>query len=35
VAALSRVEETRLDDDGFEIGLQVVLDGVEHRFLSG
>lgn len=35
VAALSKVEETRLDDDGFEIGLQVVLDGVERRFLSG
>jgi AcrR family transcriptional regulator len=35
VAALSRVEETRLADEGFEIGLQVVLDGVERRFVTG
>jgi AcrR family transcriptional regulator len=32
--ALSRVEETRLDDAGFEFGLQTVLDGVEHRFVT-
>jgi AcrR family transcriptional regulator len=34
VDTLARVEETRLDDNGFEIGLQAVLDGVEHRFVS-
>lgn len=34
VAALSRVEETRLAGEGFEIGLQAVLDGVERRFVS-
>ncbi|MFL5817990.1 MAG: TetR/AcrR family transcriptional regulator [Conexibacter sp.] len=33
-AALSRIESTRLDDAGFEIGLQTVLDGVEHRFVT-
>ncbi len=33
--ALSRVEATRLDDEGFELGLQVVLDGVERRFVTG
>jgi len=35
VEALSRIEETRLADAGFEIGLEVVLDGVERRFVSG
>jgi AcrR family transcriptional regulator len=34
VAALSKVDETRLADEGFEIGLEVVLDGVERRFLT-
>jgi AcrR family transcriptional regulator len=34
VDALARVEETRLDDEGFEIGLQAVLDGVERRFVT-
>jgi AcrR family transcriptional regulator len=33
VAALARVEQTRLADEGFELGLQVVLDGVERRFV--
>jgi AcrR family transcriptional regulator len=32
--ALSRVEATRLDDEGFELGLQTVLDGVERRFVT-
>jgi AcrR family transcriptional regulator len=35
VAALPKVEETRLVDAGFEVGLQVVLDGVEQRFVTG
>jgi AcrR family transcriptional regulator len=35
VAALSSVEQTRLADEGFEIGLQVVLDGVALRFVRG
>jgi AcrR family transcriptional regulator len=34
VAALSRVEQERLADEGFEIGLQTVLDGVERRFVT-
>lgn len=33
--ALARAEEARLADQGFELGLQVVLDGVERRFVSG
>jgi AcrR family transcriptional regulator len=33
--ALSRVEATRLDPDGFEFGLHVVLDGIEQRFVKG
>jgi AcrR family transcriptional regulator len=35
VAVLPKVEETRLADESFEIGLQVVLDGVELRFVTG
>jgi AcrR family transcriptional regulator len=35
VAALARTEETRLVGEVFELGLQAVLDGVEHRFVSG
>jgi AcrR family transcriptional regulator len=35
LAALRRFEEGRLADEGFETGLQVVLDGVERRFVSG
>jgi len=34
VAVLPKVEEARLDDESFEVGLQVVLDGVEHRFVK-
>jgi AcrR family transcriptional regulator len=33
--ALSRVEETRLNDEAFELGYQTVLDGVERRFVTG
>jgi AcrR family transcriptional regulator len=32
LAALSSVDEARIRDDGFEVGLQTVLDGVERRF---
>lgn len=35
VEALARTEETRLAGEVFEMGLQVVLDGVERRFVSG
>jgi len=35
LAALRRFEEGRLADQGFEVGLQVVLDGVERRFVTG
>jgi len=35
VAALARVEQARLADEGFELGLQVVLDGVERRLVNG
>jgi AcrR family transcriptional regulator len=34
IAALERVEQTRLEAEGFELGLRVVLDGVEHRFVT-
>jgi len=34
VAALARTEDTRRAGDVFELGLQAVLDGVEHRFVS-
>lgn len=33
-AALPRVAESRLADEGFTVGLQVVFDGIESRFLS-
>lgn len=35
VDALARTEETRLAGDVFELGLKTVLDGVEHRFVTG
>ncbi len=35
VAALVRTEDARLAGEVFEFGLQVVLDGVERRFLTG
>jgi AcrR family transcriptional regulator len=35
VSALVRTEETRRSGEVFELGLQVVLDGVERRFVSG
>jgi AcrR family transcriptional regulator len=35
VAALARTEETRIAGEVFELGLQAVLDGVEHRFVRG
>lgn len=35
VDALARTEETRLAGEVFELGLQTVLDGVEHRFVTG
>jgi len=35
VAALARTEETRRAGEVFELGLQVVLDGVEQRFVTG
>jgi AcrR family transcriptional regulator len=35
LTALRRVGEGRLVDEGFETGLQVVLDGVEQRFVTG
>jgi len=35
VSALARTEETRRSGEVFELGLQVVLDGVEHRFVTG
>jgi AcrR family transcriptional regulator len=34
VEALARTEETRLAGEVFQLGLQVVLDGVEHRFVT-
>lgn len=34
VTALAKTEDTRLAGEVFELGLQAVLDGVEHRFLS-
>jgi len=34
LAALPKFEETRLADESFELGLQVVLDGVERRFVT-
>lgn len=34
VDALARTEETRLAGEVFELGLQTVLDGVEHRFVT-
>jgi AcrR family transcriptional regulator len=35
VDALARTEETRLAGEVFELGLRTVLDGVEHRFVTG
>lgn len=35
IEALPGVEEARLADESFEIGLQAVLDGVERRFVTG
>ncbi|HEX4807038.1 MAG TPA: TetR/AcrR family transcriptional regulator C-terminal domain-containing protein [Conexibacter sp.] len=35
VDALARTEETRLAGEVFELGLKTVLDGVEHRFVTG
>lgn len=35
VSALANTEEMRRSGEVFELGLQVVLDGVEHRFVSG
>jgi AcrR family transcriptional regulator len=35
LTALRTFEEGRLVDEGFETGLQVVLDGVEQRFVTG
>jgi hypothetical protein len=35
VAALARTADTRLAGEVFEVGLQAVLDGVEHRFVGG
>lgn len=35
VDALARTEETRLTGEVFELGLRTVLDGVEHRFVTG
>jgi len=35
VSALARTEDARIAGEVFELGLQAVLDGVEHRFLSG
>lgn len=34
VTALARTEQTRITGDVFELGLQVVLDGVERRFVN-
>jgi len=35
VDALAKTEETRLAGEVFELGLRTVLDGVEHRFVTG
>jgi AcrR family transcriptional regulator len=35
VDALARTDETRLAGEVFELGLRTVLDGVEHRFVTG
>jgi AcrR family transcriptional regulator len=35
VSALAQTEETRRSGEVFELGLQVVLDGIEHRFVTG
>ncbi|HEX7289814.1 MAG TPA: TetR/AcrR family transcriptional regulator C-terminal domain-containing protein [Conexibacter sp.] len=35
VSALARTEETRRSGEVFELGLQVVLDGLERRFVTG
>jgi len=35
VAALARTEDTRLAGEVFELGLQVVLDGLERRYVIG
>jgi AcrR family transcriptional regulator len=35
VSALARTEETRRSGEVFELGLQVVLDGLEQRFVTG
>lgn len=35
VDALARTEQTRLAGEVFELGLRTVLDGVEHRFVTG
>ncbi|HZV75198.1 MAG TPA: TetR/AcrR family transcriptional regulator C-terminal domain-containing protein [Conexibacter sp.] len=34
LTALPGVDEARITDDGFEVGLQTVLDGVERRFAA-
>lgn len=34
IEALERTDETRPDEESFDLGLQVVLDGVERRFLN-
>jgi AcrR family transcriptional regulator len=35
LTALTGLEQARLAGESFETGLQVVLDGVEHRFVTG
>ncbi len=35
LTSMAGAEEARLVNEGFEAGLQTVLDGIEHRFLSG
>jgi AcrR family transcriptional regulator len=35
VSALARTEDTRRSGEVFELGLQVVLDGLEQRFVTG
>jgi len=35
VAALAKTEDTRRSGEVFELGLQLVLDGVEQRFVTG
>jgi AcrR family transcriptional regulator len=35
LTSMAGAEEARLANEGFEAGLQTVLDGIEHRILSG